>query len=134
MSHIVLYIPFFFLLLALEDDTDELLELIGKSDKFLTPTKHHGHTPRLLVKKGLGSSPFGARLYSSESHSGSDTDFNKSTVEAEARTELKVKGNFTPAPVVKQPHHPQPVDSAQPNVPPALKELVQLIQGYVICQ
>lgn len=33
-----------------------------------------------------------------------------------------MKGNFTPAPVVT---------SDQPHVPAALKELVQLMQGYV---
>ncbi len=118
---------------ALEDDTDELLELIGKSDRLLTPTKHHRHTPGLLVKKQLGSSPYSVGLHSSESHSNSDTDSHKSTRfcdEAEAYGGLKVKGNFTPAPVVSQPDQPHSSNSAPPQVPASLKELVQLMQGY----
>ena len=119
---------------ALEDDTDELLELIGKSDRLLTPTKHHGHTPGLLMKKRLGGSPYGARLHSSESHSCSDSDSNRSAPfcdEAEAYGGLKVKGNFTPAPVVSQSNRPHPSNSDPPHVPTALKELVQLMQEYV---
>lgn len=119
---------------ALEDDTDELLELIGKSDRLLTPTKHHGHTPGLLVKKRLGSSPYSARFQSSDSHSCSDADSNKSAQfcdEAEAYGGLKVKGNFTPAPVARQSNQPHPGNSDLPRVPTALKELVQLMQGYV---
>ena len=99
--------------------------MIGKSDKLLTPTKRHGPTSGLLVKKRLGSSPYSARLHSSESHSCSESDSNKSAPfcdEAEAYSGLKVKGNFPPAPVVS---------SDQPHVPAALKELVQLMQGYV---
>jgi hypothetical protein len=115
---------------ALEDDTDELLELIGKSDKLLTPTKHHGPTPGLL-KKRLGSSPYSVRLHSSESHSCSDSDSNRSAPfcdEAEAYGGMKVKGNFTPAPIISQSNQP---NSDQPHVPAALKELVQLMQEYV---
>ena len=119
---------------ALEDDTDELLELIGKSDRLLTPTKHHSHTPGLLVKKQLGSSPYNAGLHSSVTHSNSDTDSNRSARfcdEAEAYGGLKVKGNFTPAPVVSQPNQLHPSNCTPPHVPAALKELIQLMQGYV---
>lgn len=118
---------------ALEDDTDELLELIEKSDRLLTPTRHHGHTPGLLVKRRQGSSPYSARLHSSESHSCSDSDSNKSARfcdEAEAYSGLKVKGNFTPAPVVSQSNQPHPSNSDLPPAPAALKELVQIMQGY----
>ena len=132
MMHLLMMLHVYLLpRVALEDDTDELLELIGKSDKLLTPTEHHGHTPGLLVKKRLSNS---ATFQSSESHSCSDSDSNKSARfcdEAEAYGGLKVKGNFTPAPVARQSNQPHSSNSDLPRVPTALKELVQLMQGYV---
>ena len=86
------------------------------------------------MKKQLGSSPYNAGVHSLGSQSSSDTDLNKSTHfsdAAEAYTELKVKGNFTPAPIINQPNQSHPSKSTPPHVPTALKELVQLMQGYV---
>ena len=107
------------------DDTDELLELIAKSDRLRTPRRHN-YTPAVLMYDG--SRP-GAR--SPSPLSGSDTPSDKSSRfsdEFEAYTNFKVKGNFTPAPVVRssQPHLDKPTS---PPVPKALKELVDLVQG-----
>ena len=116
---------------ALDDDTDELLELMAKSDALLTPTKQHHHTPGVLMYNETRGSPHFRQVHLSCTHSSSDSDSNNTTQfsdEAEAYTNLKIKGNFTPAPV-SHPSQPHMCEPALPNVPNALKELVELIQG-----
>ena len=118
---------------ALEDDTDELLELIAKSDGLLTPTKPRRHTPGVLMYNETRSSPFNKKVHSSSSHSSLDSNSYKSAQfsdEAEAYTDRKVKRNFTPAPI---PHSSQPHLNKSPptNAPGALKELVNLLQRWV---
>ena len=115
---------------ALEDDTDELLELIAKSDSLHTPTKQHHHSSRVLMYKQHGRSS-NSHVHPSHSYSSSDTDSNKSTKfsdEAAAYSDLKVKANFTPAPVS---YSDQPyLDRVNtPNFPIALDDLVELMQG-----
>ena len=129
---VITYGPYF-CFIALEDDTDELLELIATSDGLLTPAKLHHRTPGVLMNKSLGSSPYNRNIHSSDSHSSSDLDSDRSTQfsdEAEAYTDLKVKGNFTPAPVITHSNQPHLNKLVPPNiVPSALKELVELMQG-----
>lgn len=122
-----------FLRVALDDDTDELLELMAKNDVLLTPTKQHHHTPGVLMyNEAMGSPHFGqVQLSCTHSSSDSDSDSDKTTHfsdEAEAYTNLKIKGNFTPAPV-SHPRQHHMCEPALPNVPNALKELVELMQG-----
>ena len=113
---------------ALVDDTDELLELIAKSDDLLTP-RQRGHTRPGVVLYGNthpnqdACSP--TSLSSSDSQSDKSSQFSD---EFEAYTNLKVKGNFTAAPVARsnQQHLENPTPS---HVPRALKELVDLMQG-----
>ena len=117
--------------IALDDDTDELLELMAKSDGLLTPTKQHHHTPGVLMYNEARGSPHFRQVHLSCTHSSSDSDSDKTTQfsnEPEGYTKLKMKGNFTPAPVF-HPNQPHMCEPALPNVPNVLKELVELMQG-----
>lgn len=101
---------------------------MAKNDVLPTPTKQHPHTPSVLMYNETRSSPYFGQVHLL--HYSSDSDCDKTTQfsdEAEACT-LKIKANFTPAPV----SHPSQPDLSKPafsDVPNALKELVEIMQG-----
>lgn len=96
--------------------------MIAKSDNLLTQTKKLRHAPGVLLCEEGGNV-----------HSNSDTDSDSCkrtqfSDETTAHTDLKVIGNFTPAPVTYS-DQSQLNNVDKLNVPNALKELLELIQG-----
>ena len=88
----------FFLLAALQDNTDELLELVRRGDHLVSPTKDNCTT-----SSSVRYTDYMQTTPSSSTKGGAVRETNKTVRlkyqdEAEAYSDFKVNINFTPAP------------------------------------
>ena len=128
---------------ALEDDTDELLELIARSDSVLTLAKHPHTRPGILGGQSssvyLHTSPSEQDHHtSSQCHTSSKHQEPKGTPRDSQEFDLgdySVKGNFTSAPLSVQGHsatdtsHQKAIRELHPRS--AVEQLLEILQGSV---
>lgn len=142
------------LVLALEDDTDELLELISKSDKALTPTKHsYTKTGTLQQRSGQKAPSFSHHTPPSSkhytltpSHKADDkhepthtkTNGTHSWEYDGGYTDYTVKGNFTRAPQTSHTTAGGPDQKVQDGLKSALRpsnavdQLLEILQRSIL--
>lgn len=142
------------LVLALEDDTDELLELIARSDKVLTPTKHsYTKTGTLQQRSGQKSPSFShhtppcSKHYTlTPSHKADDKHELTHTKPNGTHsweydggyTDYTVKGNFTRAPQTSHATAGGPGQKVQDGLkselcpPNAVDQLLEILQRLIL--
>ena len=144
------------LVLALEDDTDELLELIARSDKVLTPSKH-SYTKASFLQQRSGqksppvlhhSPPFSKHYTCTPSHKADDkhepthtkpngTMYHSWEYDGGC-TDYTAKGNFTPAPQTSHTAADGPGQKVQDGLksglypPTAVDQLVEILQRSIL--
>lgn len=137
---------------ALEDDTDHLLDLIAKTDTLLTPARPkqtQSQQSGAVSNKSPGLSPLGydhshhdhvtPESSSLKSHSSRRLDLSDSLQrnldfkdEYQVYSDIVVKGNFTPAPVLTVANdEAAPVHLSQESDGSEVNELLQLIRMHV---
>lgn len=144
------------LVLALEDDTDELLELIARSDKVLTPSKHFYTKASFLQQRSGQKSPPVLHHTSPSSKHYTITPSHKADDKHEPThtrpngtmhhtweydggcTDYTAKGNFTPAPHTSHTGASGPGQKVQDDLKSglyplsAVDQLVEILQRSIL--